>query len=55
MKLKTKIEHKFDIEPELMDDLDFTVDIPKKTIKKKVKIIEVKKRNFRKDASTKLF
>lgn len=55
MKLKTKIEHSFEIESDSMDDIDFTVDIPMKSIKKKVKIVEVKRQNFKKDASTRLF
>ncbi len=55
MKLKTKIEHTFDIDPGLMENLDFNISIPKKSMKKKVKIIEIKNRKFRKDASTRLF
>ena len=55
LKLKTKIIHKFDIEPELLDDLDFNVTIPHESFKVKTKIIEVKKKTFRKDASTRLF
>jgi len=55
MKLKTKIEHSFQIEEDLMNDLDFAVHIPMKTIKLKTKIIEVKTNKFKKDASTRLF
>lgn len=56
MKLKTKIEHSFDVDAGLLENLDFIVDIPVKSIKKKVKIIiEKKKRKIRSDASTRLF
>lgn len=55
MKLTTKIEHTFDIDPCAMDDLEFTVDIPKESIKRKIKVTEVKRKNFRKDVSTRLF
>ena len=56
MKLKTKIVHSFDIEEELIEDLEFTITIPSKKIKKKTKIIiEKKKRKIRNDASTRLF
>ena len=57
MKLKTKIEHSFDIDPDLMEDLDFIVDIPSKSIKMKTKIVQVKKRKIKikTDASTRLF
>jgi hypothetical protein len=56
MKLKTKIVHSFDIEEDLMEDLEFTVTIPTKDIKKKTKIVvEKKKSKIRNDASTRLF
>lgn len=55
MKLKTKIEHEFNIDDKLMDDLNFTFDLPKKTEKKKIKIVEIKRQNFKKDVSTRLF
>jgi len=56
MKLKTSVKHSFDIDPDLLEDLEFTIDIPVKTIKVKTKIIEVKKQlKFKKDASTRLF
>ena len=55
MKLKTKIEHKFNIDDELLEDLDFTIKTPAKIIKAKIKITEIKQKNFRKDASTRLF
>jgi len=55
-KLTTKLSFSFDEElGDLTSDLDFTVNIPMKSIKKKVKIKEVKRKNFKKDASTKLF
>ena len=56
MKLKTKLTHSFDIENDLMEELDFNVNIPQTSIKKKVKIVEVnKKKNLKFDASTQLF
>ena len=55
LKLKTKIVHTFDVESDLMDDLDFNINIQPKNIKKKIKIIEVKRKTFRTDASTRLF
>lgn len=55
MKLKTKIEHEFYIESDSMDNLEFTVGFPEEPIKKKVKIIEIKRQNFKKDVSTRLF
>ena len=44
-KFTPKIVHSFEIEEELFMDLDFNIDIPKKNIKKKVKITEIKKRS----------
>jgi len=55
LKLKTKIVHSFELEDDLMEDLDFNIDIPKKKMKIKTKIIEVKKLKPRHDASTRLF
>lgn len=56
MKLKTKIVHSFDIETNLIEDLEFNIDIPVKSIKKKTKIIiEKKKSKIKQDASTRLF
>ena len=55
LKLKTQIIHSFDIESDLMDDLEFNVDIPVKNIKVKTKIIEVKKKKLKNDSSTRLF
>ena len=55
LKLKTKIVHQFEVEDDLMEDLDFTVDIPKKKMKIKTKIVEVRKLKPKYDASTRLF
>jgi hypothetical protein len=55
MKLKTKIEHTFDVDSNLLNDLDFTVDIPIESIKRKTKITEVKTQRRKKDGSTGLF
>ena len=55
LKLKTTIKHSFDIETDAMDDLDFTVDIPLNSIKKKKRITEKKKRKFKNNESTGLF
>jgi hypothetical protein len=56
MKLKTKLIHSFDIDSNLMDDLDFNINIPSKSIKVKRKIVEVsKKKNLKFDTSTQLF
>ena len=55
LKLKTTITHSFDIDEDLMEDLDFVVDIPVTSVKMKTKIIEVKKRKIKVDASTRLF
>jgi|AntAceMinimDraft_10_1070366.scaffolds.fasta_scaffold263776_2 hypothetical protein len=57
MKLKTKIIHHFDIDPDLLKNLDFVFPLhPKKIIKEKIKIIEIKKKNkIKHDASTRLF
>lgn len=56
MKLKTSVHHTFDIDPDLLTDLEFTIDIPVETIKVKTKIIEVKKKSkIKQDASTRLF
>ena len=53
MKLKTKIIHSFEIEDDIMDNVDFSFETP---IKKKIKIIEVKKiKKNKKDVSTGLF
>jgi hypothetical protein len=48
MKLKTKIIHSFDVEENLVDDLDFSFEFPHKSIKLKTKIVEVKKVNNQK-------
>jgi hypothetical protein len=53
MKLKTKIEHQFGVDPSIMDNFDFSVEMPK--VKEKTKIVEVKKRKFKSDVSTRLF
>jgi len=56
MKLKTKIVHSFDVDSNSMEDLEFSFILPEKTIKKKTKIVEVKKKNKLKiDVSTRLF
>lgn len=55
MKLKTKIEHSFNIEEDSMEDMEFTFDIPEQKRKKKTRIVEVKRQNFKKDVSTRLF
>lgn len=55
MKLKTKIEHEFNIDDKLLDDLDFTIELTEKTEKKKIKIVEIKRQKFKKDVSTRLF
>lgn len=55
MKLKTKIEHKFEADPSMMDDVDFTVGIPEIKLKTKTKIVNVKKRKIKIDGSTRLF
>ena len=55
MKLKTKIEHSFGVDSSIFDGLDFTVQIPYESIRPKKKITEVKRRKFKKDASTRLF
>ena len=52
MKLKTKIIHSFNIEDDLLDDLDFSFETP---IKKKGKIIEIKVKKIKQDASIRLF
>jgi len=53
MKLKTKIIHSFDIEEDIMNDVDFSFESP---MKKKIKIIEVKKiKKNKQDVSTGLF
>ena len=55
MKLKTKITHVFDIEGDMMDDFNFSVDYIEKP-KKKTKIIEVnRKKQIKQDASARLF
>jgi len=54
MKLKTKITHSFDIEENLMNNMDFSMSSG--DIKKKTKIVEVKKKNkLKTDVSTRLF
>lgn len=55
-KIKPHIVQKFDV-PEDMEDYDFdvVVKVPWKTEKAKVKIVEIKKQKFRRDASTRLF
>jgi hypothetical protein len=55
MKLNTKIEHAFDINSDSMDDIEFTFDLPEKTENKRIKIVEIKRQNFKKDVSTRLF
>ena len=56
MRLKTKIIHSFEIEDDLMEDMDFTISIPTKDIKKKAEIIiEKRKSKIKADASTRLF
>jgi len=56
MKLKTKIVHSFDIEADVLDELDFSFDVSIGDIKKKRKIvIEKKKTKIKQDASTRLF
>jgi len=55
LKLKTKIVHSFEVENDLMEDLEFNIDIPEKEMKTKTKIVEVKKQKVRKDGSTGLF
>lgn len=55
-KLKPSISHTFEIDPVIMDDLDFNFEIPEKNIKKTSEIIIVKKKSKRrKDGSTGLF
>jgi len=55
MKLKTKIEHEFGVDPSIMDDTEFNVDIPQIKLKTFTKIVNVKKRKFKVDGSTRLF
>jgi hypothetical protein len=55
MKLKTKIEHSFDVDPEEMEGMDFSVDVSKPKEKPKTKIVTVKRTNIKKDVSTRLF
>jgi hypothetical protein len=55
MKLKTKIEHSFGVDSSIFEGLDFTIQIPYESIRPKKKITEVKRKNFRKDVSTRLF
>ena len=52
MKLKTKIKYTFDIETDIMDDIDFSFETP---LKKKIKIVEIKKNKRKRDVSTGLF
>jgi len=55
MKLKTKIEHSFGVDSSTFDMSDFTIEIPTEYMIPKKKITEVKRKKFRKDASTRLF
>ena len=57
MKLKTKIVHSFDIETDILDELDFTFDVSTANLKKKRKIVieKNKSRKIKSDASTRLF
>jgi len=56
MKLKTTIVHSFNVEGDLMEDMDFNFEIKEKSIKKKSKIIiEKRKSKIKQDASTRLF
>ena len=52
MKLKTKIVYSFDLETS-MDDMYFTIE--SNNPKKKVKIVEVRKKKQKSDVSTGLF
>ena len=54
-KLKTKIVHSFEVEEDLMEDLDFDLAPPKIKLKTKTIIVNVKKRKLKVDASTRLF
>lgn len=53
-KLKTKLEHTFEIESDSMESLDFNFDIQTTDIKKSVKVITVKKKQ-KKNGTTGLF
>ena len=54
-KLKTTVVHSFNIDDE-MDDLDFSMEIAKKAMEMKKKIVIVNtKKKIKQDASTRLF
>jgi hypothetical protein len=56
MKLKTKIQHSFNIESDSLDGFNFSFNIEKEKMKQKTKITEVKKtRKIKQDVSTRLF
>ncbi len=58
MKIITSIKYAFEIESEILTDLDFTLDVSIETIKTKTKVTEVKlsrKYKNKKDESSRLF
>jgi len=58
-KFTPKIKHTFEIEEELLNELEFNIKIKNKDIKKKPKIVEIKKikknHGRKQDPSTRLF